>query len=106
MNLLVVVSAKLIFFLRSKAANRLGEITAGVLAADHETNLTRWIRWNGGVAVLDSWEDFLAVSLQLGDERQVKPLVLSCGLNVNVVLSVYEANERGRNRLQQKLSAK
>jgi hypothetical protein len=40
--------------------------------------LTGWVGGDGGVCVFYSWEDLLAVLLELGDQWKVKPLVLSC----------------------------
>jgi hypothetical protein len=77
-NLGIVVSAQLVLFLRSPLAQRLANIAVGILAADHEANLTRWVGGDGGVCVFDSWEDLLAVLLELGDQWKVEPLVLSC----------------------------
>lgn len=74
----VVVSAQLVLFLGSPLAQRLANIAVGVLAADHEANLTGWVGGDGGVCVFHSWEDLLAVLLELGDQWKVKPLVLSC----------------------------
>jgi hypothetical protein len=72
----VVVSAKLILLLRSPLAQGLANITAGILAADHEADLTRWVGGDGGICVFNGWEDLLAVLLQLGDQWEVQPLVL------------------------------
>lgn len=74
----VVVAAVLVLLLLRPAAKGLLDITAGILAANHEANLARGVSGNSGVGVLGDGEDGLAVSLELGDERQVKPLVLSC----------------------------
>lgn len=77
MDLLVVVLAKLLLFLGRKGTERLGDIAIGVLAADHEANLPRWVGRDGGVSILDSWEDFLAILLQLGNQWEVEPLIFS-----------------------------
>lgn len=77
MNLRVVVSAQLLLLLRSPGPNGNLDVTVGVLAADHEANLSRRIGRDGSVGVLGNGEDLLAVLLQVGDERQVEPLVLS-----------------------------
>jgi len=76
-DLLVVVLAKLLLFLGRKGTERLGDIAIGVLAADHEANLPRWVGRDGGVSILDSWEDFLAILLQLGNQWEVEPLIFS-----------------------------
>ena len=41
--------------------------------------MTTWVGWDGGIGVLDIWEDLLAVFLQLGDQWEMKPLVLGYG---------------------------
>lgn len=78
MNLCIIVSAQLVLFLGSPLAQRFANIAVGILAADHEANLTRWVGGDGGVCVFDSWEDLLAVLLELSNQWKVKPLVLSC----------------------------
>ena len=75
MDLLVVVLAKLLFFLHGEGTERLGNVTVGILAADHESNLAGWVGGDGGVSVLDGWENFLAILLELGDQWKVEPLV-------------------------------
>lgn len=77
MDLRVVVSAQLLLLLRSPGPNGHLDVAVGVLAADHEANLSRRIGWDGSIGVLGNREDLLAVLLQVGDERQVEPLVLS-----------------------------
>lgn len=76
MDLRVVVSAQLLLLLGSPGPDRHLDVAVGVLAADHEADLTRRVGGNGRVGVLSDREDLLAVLLQVGDERQVKPLVL------------------------------
>ena len=77
MNLLAVVLAQLLLLLGGPAAQRLLEVKAAILGADHEADLARGVGRDRGVAVLDVGEDFLASLLQVDDERHVKPLVLS-----------------------------
>ena len=77
MDIGVVVTVDLVLLLGWEAAERVLEVAVGILAADHEADLTRWVGWDGGVGVLDVWEDLLAVCLELGDQWEVKPLVLS-----------------------------
>lgn len=74
----VVVSAQLLLLLLGPRPERHLDVGVGVLAAHHEADLARWVGWDGGVSVLSHREDFLAVLLELGDELQVEPLVLSC----------------------------
>lgn len=74
----VVVSAQLLLLLLGPRPQRHLDVGVGVLAAHHEADLARGIGWDGGVSVLGHREDLLAVLLELGDELQVKPLVLSC----------------------------
>ena len=59
-------------------AQRVCKITGSVLAADHESNLARWVSWDGGVCILDIGEDLLAVLLEPGDELKMIPHVLAC----------------------------
>ena len=76
-DLSVVVTAELLLLLGGEGAERLGDVAATILAADHEADLARWVGWDGGVAILDGWEDLLAILLELGDQWEVEPLVLS-----------------------------
>ena len=78
MDLGVVVSAKLILLLWAPATQWLANIALGILAANHEADLAGWVGGDGGVCVFDRGEDLLAVLLQLGDQWEVEPLVLSC----------------------------
>lgn len=78
MDLGVVVAALLLLLLGGPAAQRNADVAVGVLAADHEADLAGGVGGDGGVGVLGDGEDLLAVLLQLGDERKVEPLVLSC----------------------------
>jgi hypothetical protein len=73
-----VVAVEVLFLLWGPLAERGGEVAVGVLAADHEANLTGWVGWDGGVGVLDVREDLSAVTLELGDQVEVKPLALAC----------------------------
>lgn len=76
MDLGIIVSAKLLFFLRGPAAQRLGKVTLGILAADHEADLARRVGWDGGIGIFNVREDLLAVLLELGDQWKVEPLIL------------------------------
>jgi hypothetical protein len=78
-DLLTVVFAQLLLLLDWPASDRLLEVTVGVLAADHEADLSGGVGGDRGVAVLDVGEDLLARLLEVGDERHMQPLVLSCG---------------------------
>lgn len=73
----VVVLALLLLLGGGPAADGDLKVTVGILGADHEADLAGGVGGNGGVGVLDGREDGLAVLLELGDERKVKPLVLS-----------------------------
>lgn len=77
-DLLAVVPAKLLFLLGGPSSERLLEVAVGILAADHEADLARWVCGNRGVAILDVGEDFFARLLEVGDEGHMQPLVLSC----------------------------
>jgi hypothetical protein len=83
-NLLAVVLALLLLFLCRPSADRLLDIAAAVLAADHETDLAGRIGRNGSVCVLGNGEDLLARLLEVDDERHVQPLVLSYPSLVNI----------------------
>lgn len=78
MDIGVVVPAELLLFLLGPGPQGNPDVAAGILAADHEADLARGVGRDGGVSVLGNGEDLLAVLLELGDERQVQPLVLSC----------------------------
>lgn len=78
MDLGVVVAALGLFLLGGPLANGNSNVAIGVLGANHESNLARGVGRNSRVGVLSDREDLLAVLLELGDERQVKPLVLGC----------------------------
>lgn len=77
-DICVVVLVDGIFLLWCPASEWGLDVAGGILAADHEANLAGWVGWDSGVSVFNNWEDFLAVFLQLGDQWQVEPLVLSC----------------------------
>lgn len=76
-DLLVVVSAQLLFLLGGPCTERFLDVAGGILATDHESNLARRIGRDGGVCVFDDGENFLTILLELGDEGKVKPLVFS-----------------------------
>lgn len=77
-NLRVIVFAEFFFLLLGPGTQRYANVTFGILAAHHETDLARRVSGNGGVGVLCHREDLFAVLLELDDERQMKPLVLGC----------------------------
>jgi hypothetical protein len=81
MDLLVVVSVELVFLLLGPGTQRFLDVGIWVLGADHEADLTGWIGWDGGVAILDGWEDSLAGLLDFLDDVHVKPDVLTLGGN-------------------------
>jgi hypothetical protein len=76
-NLLAVVLALLVLLLGCPAAQGLLEVGVAVLGADHEADLSGGVGGDGGVGVLDGGEDSLAGLLEVGDDVEVKPLVLS-----------------------------
>ncbi len=78
----VVVSAKLDLFLRGPLAQGNADVGIGVLAADHEADLSGWVGRDGRVGVLGHREDLFAVLLEVGNQGEVKPLVLSCAFVV------------------------
>ena len=77
MDLGIVVPAQLLLLLLGPGPHGNPDVAVGVLAADHEADLARGVGRDGGVSILSNGEDLLAVLLELGDERQVQPLVLS-----------------------------
>ena len=78
MDVLVVVAAELLLLLTGPAANGLLDVTSGILAADHEADLAGGVGGDGGVGVFGHGENLLAGLLEVGDQRQVQPLVLGC----------------------------
>lgn len=77
-DILVVVAAETLLLLASPLADGLTHIAFGVLAADHEANLTGGVGGDGGVGVFGDGEDLIAGLLEVGDQRKVQPLVLGC----------------------------
>jgi hypothetical protein len=73
----VVVAELRVLLLLGEVADWDLDVAVAVLGADHEADLARWVGGDGGVGVFDSWEDLLAVLLELGDQREMEPLVLS-----------------------------
>lgn len=71
----VIVPAQPLLLLTRPAANRLAHIALGVLAAHHEADLARRVGGDGGVGVFGNGEDLLAGLAEVGDEREVEPLV-------------------------------
>jgi hypothetical protein len=78
-NLFTVVSAQFLLFVLCPGTHWLLNVAPGILAADHEADLSRWVGGDRGVRVLGDGENLLAVFLELGDEFEVKPLVFGCG---------------------------
>lgn len=84
MDVLVVVAAQTLLLLAGPGAERLLDVAVGVLGADHEADLAGGVGGDGGVGVFSDGEDFLASLLEVGDQGEVEPLVLS-----------YKGEERG-----------
>ena len=83
MNILVVVAAETLLLFTRPGADGLLNIAVGILATNHETNLTGWVRRDCGVRVFGDREDLVAGLLEVGNQRKVKPLVFGCnGENV------------------------
>ena len=78
MDVLIIVSTQFLLFFLRPTSKRCLDISFCVLAADHESNLARWVGRDGSVGVLDDGEDFFARGLERADEREVEPLVLRC----------------------------
>jgi hypothetical protein len=77
-DVLVVVSVELGLLLVGKGTERLGDNCVGVFGADHEADLARGVGGDCGVGVLGDGEDLTAGLLEVLDELEVEPLVLSC----------------------------
>jgi hypothetical protein len=93
-DLLAVVPAQLLLLLSRPGAERLLEVAVGVLAADHEANLAGGVGRDRGVAILDVGEDLLAGLLKVGNEGEVKPLVLSYSARLAIIRSsTYPAHD-------------
>ena len=77
MDLCIIISA--LFFLHSSRPrpHRYLYVDVGVFAADHETDLARWIGRDGGVRILSHGKDLIALLLEPRDQRQMQPLVFS-----------------------------
>lgn len=75
MDLFIIVPAQLLLFFEFPLPQGHLDVTAGILAADHESDLARWVRRDSGVGIFDRGEYFLATFLQVGDEAEVQPLV-------------------------------
>ena len=85
----VVVAELRVFLLGGEATERGLHVAGGVLGADHEADLAGGVGGDGGVGVLDGGEDLLAVLLELGDQWQVEPLVLSYWVSVSIMKWVW-----------------
>lgn len=77
MDLLAVVLELAVLLLIANGAQRLLDVAAAVLAADHETNLAARVGRDRGPSVLSNGKDGLAVFLELLNDAQVEPWVLS-----------------------------
>ena len=77
-NLLIVISTQLVLLLSIPAPQRRFDVSILVFAAHHEADLAGGIGEDGGIGILDSWEDFLAGFLEVGDEGEMEPLIFRC----------------------------
>ena len=77
MDIGIVVSAKTFLVLTGPLAQWFTNVARRVLAADHEADLAGRIGGNRSVSVFGNGEDLLASLLQVPDQREVQPLVLS-----------------------------
>lgn len=78
MDILVVVAAETLLLFTRPGADGLLNVAVGILATDHETNLTGGVRRDCGVRVFGDREDLVAGLLEVGNQRKVKPLVFGC----------------------------
>lgn len=67
MNISIIILINALLLLGLETPQWILEISVRVLATDHESNLSGWVCGNGGVGILDVWEDCLAVLLELCD---------------------------------------
>lgn len=79
MDLFIIVPAELLLFFKLPLPQWHLHVSAGILAADHESYLARRVRRDSGVGIFDRGEYFFATFLQVGDEAQVQPLVFGLG---------------------------
>lgn len=75
MNLLIVVPAQLLLLVNLPVAERDLDVAGGILAADHEANLARRVGRDRRVGVFDHGENFFTTFFELGNEREMQPLV-------------------------------
>lgn len=75
-NLLVVVPAQLFLLLWTPCPQWHLHVSIRILTGNHKPNLAGWVSRDGGVCIFGDREDFLHNLFDLGDQRQVKPLVL------------------------------
>lgn len=95
MDLFIIVSAQLLLFFKLPLPQGHLDVPVGILAADHESDLARWVRRDSGVGIFDRGEYFLATFLQVGDEAEVQPLVFGLqhrGVEVLANFSVFQRN--------------
>lgn len=71
MDFFVVVAAFLLLFLWGPRAQWRAQVAVGVLGADHESDLTGRVSWDGGIGVVDGGKDFFARFLEIGDKLEV-----------------------------------
>lgn len=95
MDLFIIVSAQLLLFFKLPLPQGYLDVPVGILAADHESDLARWVRRDSGIGIFDRGEYFLATFLQVGDEAEVQPLVFGLqhrGVEVLANFSVFQRN--------------
>ena len=61
MDICIIIAVNLPLLLHGPATQRGLHIAVRILAADHEADLAGRVGRDGGVGVLDGWEDFFAV---------------------------------------------
>lgn len=79
MDLFIIVPAQLLLFFKLPLPQGHLDVPVGILAADHESDLARWVRRDRGVGIFDRGEYFFATFLQVGDETEVQPLIFGFG---------------------------
>ena len=78
MNIRIIVPTQPLLLLTRPGPHRLAHIAARILAADHEADLAGGVGGDGGVGVFGDGEDLFAGVAQVGNQREMQPLVFGC----------------------------
>ena len=75
MNISIIVATQALLLLTRPRTHGLTDVAVRVLAADHETDLAGGVGGDGGVGVFGDGEDLFAGGAQVGNQRDMEPLV-------------------------------